>query len=63
LLTGALPRKPEAKMSGNEEELEFISVAPDDDNELNNYMDPQTTGESSSVGGSWILNQSKVSRD
>ncbi|KAJ1442873.1 hypothetical protein B484DRAFT_441912 [Ochromonadaceae sp. CCMP2298] len=46
-------------MSGNDEELEFISVAPDDDNELNNYMDPLTSGESNTVVGSWILNQSK----
>lgn len=45
----------------NEEELEFISVAGDDDNELNNYMDPTQQDASGGVMGSWIFNQSKVS--
>ena len=46
----------------NEEELEFISVAADDDNELNNYMDPSQQSESTGgIMGSWIFTQSKVS--
>jgi len=49
-------------MGDKEEELEFISVAPDDDDELNHYMDPSNAGSDPSGGGvvgNWILNQSK----
>lgn len=46
----------------NEEELEFISVAGEDDNELNNYMDPASQeANGGGVMGSWIFTQSKVS--
>jgi hypothetical protein len=46
-------------MSQNEEELEFISVA-DEDNDLNNYMDPSQQDASNNAMGSWIFTQSKV---
>jgi hypothetical protein len=46
-------------MSRNEEELEFISVA-DEDNDLNNYMDPSQQDANNSAMGSWIFTQSKV---
>lgn len=48
-------------MSKNDEELEFISVSADEDNELNTYMDPSAPEANSSQIGNWILNQSKVS--
>lgn len=44
-----------------EEELEFISVVQDDDNELNNtYHDPSASDASNNVIGNWVFNQSKV---
>ena len=49
-------------MSKNDEELEFISVSADEDNELNTYMDPSAPEANSSQIGNWILNQSKVSK-
>ena len=48
-------------MNKNEEELEFIAVGADDDNNLNNYMDPNSTDASNSNIGGWIFTQSKVS--
>ena len=47
-------------MRSNEDELEFVSIKPEDDNELNTYMDPSQPDESNSTIGNWILNQSKV---
>lgn len=45
-----------------EEELEFIAVSNDDENEMNsgNYVDPHSHGRSDSAIGNWFLNQSKV---
>jgi hypothetical protein len=55
-------------MAKDEEELEFISVSPDDDGGENGNMS-QSYGVSNATGrggydnvvGNWILNQSKVS--
>ena len=47
-------------MSKNEEELEFISVAGDDDNEMNNYVDPSAQDQGNNPIGNWIFTQSKV---
>jgi hypothetical protein len=43
----------------NDEELEFIAVGADEDNELNTYMDPNVEAQNSAIGG-WIFTQSKV---
>ena len=55
-------------MARDEEELEFISVSPDDDNDdggnmSQSYGAPSTSGRGGydNVVGNWILNQSKVS--
>jgi hypothetical protein len=47
-------------MNAKDEELEFISVSADEDNELNNYMDPAAQNQEGSAIGGWILTQSKV---
>lgn len=44
----------------NEEELEFIAVGADEDNEMNTYVDPNNTERSNSAIGGWIFTQSKV---
>ncbi len=48
-------------MNKNEEELEFIAVGADEDNDLNNYMDPNSSDNANSNIGGWIFTQSKVS--
>jgi len=47
-------------MNKNEEELEFIAVGADEDNDLNNYMDPNSSDNANSNIGGWIFTQSKV---
>lgn len=45
-----------------EEELEFISVVPDDDQEMNiGYVDPTAPERANNSIGSAFFNQSKVS--
>lgn len=54
-------------MSGNKEELEFISVGNDDESEMlnhhnsisNNYYDGSTGGASDNIIGGWLFKQSK----
>lgn len=45
-----------------EEELEFISVTNEDDNDMNssNFVDPYAPSTSNSAIGNWFFNQSKV---
>jgi len=44
-----------------EEELEFISVSADEENEMNSsYIDPTVTETNGSAIGYWFFNQSKV---
>lgn len=47
-------------MSHNEEELEFIAVGADEDNDMNTYIDPNSSDASNSAIGGWIFTQSKV---
>lgn len=44
-----------------EEELEFISVNADDDNDMvSSYVDPSQPERTNNIIGNWIFNQSKV---
>lgn len=45
----------------NEEELEFIAVGADEDNDMNTYIDPNNAERANSAIGGWIFTQSKVS--
>lgn len=50
-------------MSSGEDQLEFISVSNNDDDDLNvTYNDPliDSDGGNSNVIGGWVFNQSKV---
>lgn len=49
-------------MSGlKEEELEFISVSADDENEMtSSYVDPSQPEKPNNMIGYWLFNQSKV---
>lgn len=49
-------------MSGvKEEELEFISVGADDENDMvSAYVDPSQPDRTNNIIGNWLFNQSKV---
>lgn len=48
-------------MMGKEEDLEFISVSQDEDNDMTSaYVDPTQPDRTNNMIGNWLLNQSKV---
>lgn len=48
-------------MIGKEEDLEFISVSQDEDNDMTSaYVDPTQPDRANNMIGNWLLNQSKV---